>query len=251
MTAGIGLVLAASAMSVSLLYLAAPIAALRRSYVYTPTGSTTPRAAGLAVPTNVALDELPEAFLLALLFSEDKKFFDHRGFDFEEIGISLRHAIADGRPLRGASTLTQQLARTLFLTRDRTIIRKIREAIHTVKLERSLTKDEILLLYVNTVEWGPGVYGIGAAAAHYFGRTPADLDPRQCAFLVAILPSPTRLATAFTKHRGTPLRLQRVLAVLQRAAAAEAAGGDPNDPLVRLVPAVRQSKERAGRTAAF
>jgi membrane peptidoglycan carboxypeptidase len=116
-----------------------------------------------------------------------------------------------------------------------------------VKLERHFTKDEILLLYVNNVEWGPGVFGIASAAAHYFQKAPADLEPSQCAFLVAILPNPIRLAAAFKKRRGTALRMQRVLAVLERAGDDRVAvdGSGSNDPLVRLIPAVREARERA------
>lgn len=241
-----GLALTCSVVAVAASYLAAPVGEVRATYVYTPAGSATPREAGLALKTNVGLDEVPEALLVALLYSEDKTFFEHHGFDFAESAASIRVWIAGERPLRGASTLTQQLARSLFLTRDRTLIRKLREAIDTVKLERYFTKDEILLLYVNNVEWGRDTYGVAAAAARYFGKEPAQLDPRQCAFLVAILPSPIRLAAAFRKHRGTPLRMQRVLAALQRAADLESvAGGEPDDLLFRLLTSVHKARERA------
>ena len=249
-TAAAVLALTSSVVAAAAGYLMAPVGELRASHVYIPAGSATPREAGLAA-ANVGLDEVPEHLLIGLLHSEDKNFFEHHGFDFAEIGASIRQWIRDGRPLRGASTLTQQLARSIFLTRERTFMRKIREAIDTVKLERYFTKDEILLLYLNNVEWGRGVYGIAAAAAHYFEKPPAELDARQCAFLVAILPSPIRLAAAFTRHRATPLRMQRVLTVLQRAAAAHVGGGgEPDDALVRLLPSVRKARERAsGRRA--
>jgi monofunctional glycosyltransferase len=236
-------------------YVAAPVDQLRDTLVYRPAGSATVRAAGLGAEGTVALDQVPEILLLSLLLNEDKKFFEHHGFDFEEIGNSVRAWIG-GRDLRGASTLTQQLARTIFQGPGRTIRRKLVEAIDTVKLERSLTKDEILVLYLNNVEWGAGVYGIAAAAAHYFKRSPAELEPMQCVFLVAILPSPRRLAASLETWRiprATAVRMRRLLAEVRGVLDARAAGDEAgaNDAGAGLVAAVRAARERAhGRRAA-
>jgi len=241
-----GLVLVTALANVVVAYVATPVDALRGIYVYTPAAATAPRQAGLAVTTNVGLDQVPESLLVGLLFAEDKTFFSHHGFDFTEIGTSIRLWLVGERPLRGASTLTQQLARTLFLTTDRTLTRKLREAVGTVKLERRLAKDEILTLYLNNVEWAPDVYGIAAAAAHYFRKQPTDLDDRQCAFLVAILPSPARLAARFKRHHGTPLRMQRVLTAIARAGEADATSEtDPDDPVLHFLPAVREARRHA------
>jgi monofunctional biosynthetic peptidoglycan transglycosylase len=237
----------AGAVGAIWLYVALPVAALRETLAYRPAGAATSRVTGLHADGIVELDAIPEHLLVALLFNEDKKFFDHHGFDFQEMIVSLREWATGARRLRGASTLTQQLARSIFLSPDRRLGRKIGEALYTVQLERSFTKDEILVLYVNTVEWGPSVYGIAEAAAHYFRRAPHELEPAESAFLVAILPNPARLADAFAKRRGTPLRVQRVLAALALAERPRAAGSDDasEDPLVRLVPAVIQARERA------
>ena len=119
-----------------------------------------------------------------------------------------------------------------------------------MKLERHFTKDEILLLYVNNVEWGPGIYGITAAAAHYFARKPAELAPVQSVFLVAILPSTTRVAAGLGDarlRRQITARMKRLLAGVRRAAGARADddGGVANDPVARIVPAVREARQRA------
>src|SRR4051812_15920553 len=145
-------------------WVAAPVEQLRGTYAYRPASGAPPRQAGLGVATNLALADVPEVLLVALLFNEDKKFFEHHGFDVTEIANSVRDWATRGRRLRGASTITQQLARTLFAGSGRTVGRKLVEAVDTVRLERAFTKEEILLLYLNTVEWGRGVHGIGEAA---------------------------------------------------------------------------------------
>jgi membrane peptidoglycan carboxypeptidase len=188
-----------------------------------------------------------------LVFNEDKKFFWHHGFDLEEVSNSVGEWARGRRRLRGASTLTQQLARTIFLSTDRTVTRKVLEAIDTVELERHFTKDEILLLYVNNVEWGPGVYGVGAAAAHYFSKKPAALEPLECVFLVAILPSTRRLGADFRKRplkHATTVRMRHLLDGLRDASTrAGEDGSASNDLGARLIAAVREARARARRAA--
>ncbi len=249
-TVGVLLAVGLSVTAGAAFYIAAPVDALRDTLVCRPDGSATTRKAGLRAGANVTLDEIPEILLVALLFNEDKKFFEHHGFDLEEVASSFRDWVRGERRLRGASTLTQQLARSIFLSRDRTVTRKILEALDAVKLERYFTKDEILLLYVNNVEWGPGVYGVASAAAHYFKRKPAELEPMQSVFLVAILPNAARLAAGFGRRRlphGTTVRMRRLLGGLRGAADAGDVddGTVSNDPLARIVPAVRGARERA------
>jgi len=125
----------------------------------------------------------------AVLVAEDIDFFSHSGFATEEIKAALREAAEGGR-LRGASTLTQQLAKNLWLAPSRTPWRKIDEAILTVQLERHLSKRRILELYLNVVEFGPGVWGIGNASRAYFGTAPSELTELQAAELAAGLPRP-------------------------------------------------------------
>ena len=124
----------------------------------------------------------------AVVASEDTEFFFHDGFSTHEMKEALRKAIREGEAPRGASTITQQLAKNLWLTPSRTLTRKFREAILTRQMEKKLSKDRILDLYLNVVEFGPGIYGAQAASLHYFGIPASDLSPRQGAMLAAGLP---------------------------------------------------------------
>lgn len=127
----------------------------------------------------------------AVLVSEDINFFFHDGFDSHEIGEAVRVAWNEKEFPRGASTLTQQLARNLYLSPSRSPWRKLREAVLTRRLERELTKRRILEIYLNVVEFGPGIYGAEAASEHYFGLPAAVLTERQAAELAVVLPRPS------------------------------------------------------------
>jgi len=126
----------------------------------------------------------------AVLVAEDIGFFTHRGFDLHELRDAVVQALEEGEPLRGASTITQQLAKNLWLSPSRNPARKLREALLTWQLERTLSKRRILELYLNVVEFGPGTYGIEAAARRYFGKPAAALDVEEAARLAASLPNP-------------------------------------------------------------
>ena len=141
----------------------------------------------------------------AVVCAEDLEFFGHEGFSTHEISVAIREAIAEGAAPRGASTITQQLAKNLWLSPSRSPIRKLEEAILTVQLERHLTKERILHLYLNVVEFGTGIYGAEAAAQYYFGRRAAALTPRQASQLAASLPrpaswNPASTASAYWAH---------------------------------------------------
>lgn len=125
----------------------------------------------------------------AVLAAEDQRFWSHRGFDFIEMSEALQDRAA-GEPLRGASTISMQTARTLFLWQSRSWLRKSLEAYYTVLIELLWGKGRILEIYLNTVDWGTGFVGAEAAAKGYFGKTAATLDPEEGALLAAILPSP-------------------------------------------------------------
>jgi penicillin-binding protein 1A len=146
-----------------------------------------------AVP--VSLDELPDYLIVALVEMEDRRFFEHPGFDL--IGIArafadnLRAALAKDGSFSGGSTLTQQVARNVFLTQERTIMRKLREAVLALKLELFLEKRDILELYLNRVYFGNGVNGIEIAARRYFAVRAGDLNLYQAAMLVGIVPRPS------------------------------------------------------------
>ena len=128
----------------------------------------------------------------AVLVAEDINFFSHRGFDVGEIRSAVTKAIDEGHSPRGASTITQQLAKNLWLSPSRNPLRKLEEAALTWQLERALPKRRILELYLNVVEFGPGVYGVEAASRRYFNKPAASVTDDEAAELAASLPSPTR-----------------------------------------------------------
>jgi len=127
----------------------------------------------------------------AVVSAEDMEFFSHHGFSQYEIGQAIRKAISEGSTPRGASTITQQLAKNLWLSPSRSPLRKVREVLLTRSLEKHLGKRRILEIYLNVVEFGPGVYGVEAAAQHYFGKPAVSLTVHEAAMLAASLPRPT------------------------------------------------------------
>lgn len=127
----------------------------------------------------------------AVLASEDQRFLIHNGFDFEEIKIVIRDVVS-GRGFRGASTISMQAARSLFLPSSRTIVRKLGEAWYTVLIELVWDKRRILEIYLNTVDWGTGIVGAQAGAQAFFSCSASDLTPHQAAAMAAVLPSPHR-----------------------------------------------------------
>lgn len=128
----------------------------------------------------------------AVLVCEDGAFFRHNGFDQEAIRNSIRENLKARKFVRGASTISMQLAKNLYLPREKTVSRKLQEAWLTTVLEQELSKDELLELYLNVIEFGPGIYGIGSAAAHYFNTTASQLSLGQSLYLASVLPSPKR-----------------------------------------------------------
>jgi monofunctional biosynthetic peptidoglycan transglycosylase len=139
------------------------------------------------------LDKVAPDFLKTVWLAEDGKFFRHGGFDWEQIGRSQREAVRTGRPARGASTITQQCARSLFLWQGRSWTRKVLEAYYTVWMELFLSKKRIFELYVNVIELGDGVYGIEAASQYHFHRSASEITREEAAALVTIMPLPQRL----------------------------------------------------------
>jgi monofunctional biosynthetic peptidoglycan transglycosylase len=126
----------------------------------------------------------------ALVAAEDAKFLQHEGFDLDGIELALRKNEKKGRVVAGGSTISQQLAKNLFLSGERSWLRKAQEAVITLMLEKMMSKRRILEIYMNVIEWGEGVYGAEAAARHYFGTSAARLTPQQAARLAAMVPRP-------------------------------------------------------------
>jgi monofunctional biosynthetic peptidoglycan transglycosylase len=155
----------------------------------------------------------------AVIAAEDASFFVHEGFDWEGIKDAALHNLEAGELQRGGSTITQQLAKNLYLSSERSLLRKAREALITRSLEHRLSKERILELYLNVAEWGRGVYGAEAAARHHFGKSAADLTADEAAWLAAILPSPQRY-DPFRKTTALIRRHQRILRWMNKVPAA-------------------------------
>ncbi len=160
----------------------------------------------------VSLAEISPYLTAAVLTTEDGKFWKHKGITLPEIRRAIELNLKKGGLHHGASTITMQLAKNLFLGRERTVSRKLQEVIMVWYLESYFTKEEILELYFNIIEYGPSLYGIKDAAMHYFGRTPAELTPLESVFLIKMLPSPVSRHRIY--ERGTVS--QRQMSVFHR-----------------------------------
>ncbi len=153
-------------------------------------GNTAIHSVGPVNPHWIPFEDVPSNLTNAVLSGEDFSFYSHNGVDWFELRESLLKDLRELRFARGASTVTQQLAKNLFLSRDKTVKRKVRELVLARRMEKTLTKDRILELYLNVVELGDMVYGVGAGARHHFGKQPSELSLRECTFLAAMLPGP-------------------------------------------------------------
>lgn len=158
----------------------------------------------------VPLNKISSFLPAAIVSSEDGGFYSHKGFAWDALQDAARKAIETGRMKRGGSTITQQLAKNLFLSSEKTYFRKIREALITIEMERSLSKNDILELYLNVVEFGKNIYGVKAAAKAYFDKSPADLDVVESCFLAMILPNPVKYARSFYSKQLTPYAKSRM-----------------------------------------
>ncbi len=128
----------------------------------------------------------------AVLIAEDDKFWKHEGFDYEAIEKAIEKDLKAKKFKFGGSTITQQLARNLYLSPEKSILRKISEAIITWRMEQVLSKKRILELYLNVAEWGDGIFGAEAASRHYYGKPSSELTPEEAARLASILPNPRK-----------------------------------------------------------
>jgi monofunctional biosynthetic peptidoglycan transglycosylase len=181
----------------------------------------------------VPLSRVSRHLLHAVLASEDQRFFGHRGVDWTALRESVEENVERRRLWRGGSTLTQQLAKNLFLGTSRTPVRKARELVVTHWLEEDLTKFRILTLYLNVIEWGDGVYGGEAAAWHWYGKPASSLTPEEAAGLAAMIPNPRRINPRknprwFDRARGRVLGLMERSGYLGRDVAG--LGADPHPP---------------------
>jgi monofunctional biosynthetic peptidoglycan transglycosylase len=165
----------------------------------------------------VPYERISDKLKRAVIAAEDARFPDHEGFDWEGMQKALEKNRKKGKVVAGGSTITQQLAKNLFLSAEKTPWRKAQEALITLMLEAVLDKSRILELYLNLVEWGNGVFGAEAAARHYYGIPASDLNAQQAARLAVMLPNPRR----FERLPGSPYLAQRSQIILGRMNSAE------------------------------
>lgn len=152
----------------------------------------------------------------AVILSEDWGFYQHQGVDFDELKKAVDQSVKEGRLVRGASTITQQVVKNVFLTASRSIWRKANEIVLAQKLERVVDKKRILEVYFNIVELGPGIYGIRQASYHYFRKHPSALNPREAAFIAMMLPSPKRYYASFKQKKLTNFARSRIRSILTK-----------------------------------
>lgn len=153
----------------------------------------------------VPLNRISTNLQRAVIAAEDASFFSHEGFDWDGIRDAAINNFEAGKMKRGGSTITQQLAKNLYLSSERSLFRKAHEALIARLLEHHLTKSRILELYLNIAEWGRNIYGAEAAARHHFGKSAARLTKNEAAWLAAMLPSPLR----YDPIRKTPTLIRR------------------------------------------
>ncbi len=169
-----------------------------------------------SLQTWVPLSRISRNLLQAVLTAEDAKFFGHGGVDWEAIQTSFEKNIEKRRFAQGGSTITQQLAKNLFFSTQKSVTRKLREFIVTGWLEDDLRKTRILEIYLNVIEWGDGVYGCEAAAQRYYGKSAAALSPEDAAGLAAMIPNPRRINPRIDPARHARAQ-RRVLWLMARA----------------------------------
>jgi len=179
-------------------------------------------------------DSIPAEMEWAVVVAEDANFYRHEGIDVKAIKDAIKYDLEKKRFARGASTITQQTAKNLFLSREKSITRKIKELYLARRMEQFLTKGRILELYLNIVELGPMVYGIGHGSRYYFDKPASALTPRECAFLAAMLPGPQKVYNPYRhldrvlKRSDMILRLLRQKGVLSEGEYRQALAETPN-----------------------
>ncbi len=159
----------------------------------------------------VSFANISPAITKATVASEDARFFSHEGLDWEEINNALHGSLRQGTFTRGASTITQQVAKNLYLSEDRSLLRKAREALLAWRIEKTLSKKEILTIYLNIAEWGNGIFGVEAAARTYFNKPASNLNLAESCILAAMLPNPHRI-----NFKNPKLLLNKANLVLRR-----------------------------------
>jgi monofunctional biosynthetic peptidoglycan transglycosylase len=176
-------------------------------------------------PSEVVLKKTPPRFWVSLasisrkaqgavIVSEDWAFYQHPGYDEKQLKEAIHESLEEGKLSRGASTITQQVVKNIYLSKEKSISRKVRELWMATKVEKVLGKKRILELYFNVAEWGEGIFGIGQAAHFYFNKSASELSAKEAAFLAMLLPSPKKYGVSYRQHRLTPFARRSIRSIM-------------------------------------
>lgn len=168
----------------------------------------------------VDLNQISKVAWSAIVMSEDDAFWTHNGFDWNQMWDAFQTNLEKHKFVRGGSTITQQVIKNVYLSNEKTLLRKAKEAFLTMRIERHVSKKRILEIYLNVAEFGPGVYGIGHASQYYFQKNASQLNSKEGAFLAILLPSPKRYSVSFRKRALTPFANDAVAGLLGKLLAA-------------------------------
>jgi monofunctional biosynthetic peptidoglycan transglycosylase len=182
---------------------------------------------GPKIPSEVVLKKYPPADWVpltqisknaqgAILVSEDWAFYQHHGYDEKQMKEALEKTIEEGKLSRGASTITQQVVKNIYLSKEKSIVRKVRELWMATKIEKVLGKSRILELYLNIAELGEGIFGVGQASRFYFHKSPSALSAKEGAFLAMLLPSPKKYAISYRHGELTPYARKIIRSILNK-----------------------------------
>jgi hypothetical protein len=188
-----------------------------RHEIVLPDGRTETVVSGPGSADWVPLSEISRYMVSAVITTEDARFFRHSGVSIQDLRTAIVRDLRAGRFVYGGSTIDMQVVKNVFLDREKTVARKLQELVLTWWMNQALTKNQIMELYLNVIEYGPGIYGIGPAARHFFGRAPADLSPLEALYLAKLLPDPVsryRMYERDTVPAGWRARLDRILGLM-------------------------------------
>ncbi len=164
----------------------------------------------------VNINHLPRHTVNAIMMSEDWAFYQHEGVDFNQLKEAMKKTIDKGKKLRGASTISQQVVKNLFLNKKRSFFRKFNELIITIVLEKQLPKKKILEIYLNIIEYGVNLYGIHDASYFYFKKPPSQLEIKESAFLAMLIPNPKKYAQSYRAKTLTPYARKTINSILEK-----------------------------------
>jgi monofunctional biosynthetic peptidoglycan transglycosylase len=185
-----------------------------------PKEAVTVKLVPAAPPGWVKIGDISKVALGAVVVSEDWAFFSHDGFDANQLKEAIKEDIADRRFTRGASTITMQVVKNVFLSQEKTLYRKAKEFVLAISLDHHVSKRKTLEVYFNIAEWGEGTFGIGPAARKYFNKPASELTAKEGAFLAMLLPSPKRYSQSFRNGRLTAYAGKTVRSILEKMAQA-------------------------------